>query len=201
MKFGKIGVIILIVFTLRLSISCCDCPPTTTYNYNLDKIEIFHIDNSGQTPVIVNSGIIPKEAYGLQIECSLEQLALQKSSVFASFNSIYAYDCFCPPEIQYVAQDTISSIKIISLDEFDSYHPANSDISEYFKVLSSKNYITIRQYLDYPETIFLVMPEQEVISLYLMQPPIITGEHQFLVEIGLESGTTLTATSTLINLE
>jgi hypothetical protein len=201
MKIRKIGVIILIAFTIRLSLSCCDCPATNTYQYTFDSIKIFHIDNSGQTPAIVDSGIIPKEAYGLQIECSLGQLAFYKCADFASFNTIYAYDCFCPPEIQYVAQDTISEIKIISLNDFDTTHPADSEISEYFKVLTSNTYITIQQYLDYPETIYYEKPDQEVIAIYLMQPPIITGEHQFLVEIDLAGGTMLTSTSTLISLE
>jgi hypothetical protein len=201
MRIRKIGVILLIAFTIRLSFSCCDCPPTISYKYTFDAIELFHIDNSGQTPVITDSGIIPKEAYGLQIECSLGQLAFHQSSGFASFNSLYAVDCFCPPDFQYVAQDTISAIKILCLNDFDSTHPANSEICDYFKVLTYITYHTLQQFIDYPENIYYERPEKEVIAIYLMQAPTITGEHRFQVEIELSNGTTLNSTSTPISLE
>jgi hypothetical protein len=201
MNLTKIGVLILIGFTTRLIVSCCDCPPSTTYKYKFDSIKLSHIDNSGQTPVYVDSGTIPKEAYGLQIELSLSKLALHKFSDFAGFNSTCAFDCFCPPETQYFPQDTLSAIRIISLNDFDNTHPANSEVSEYFKVLTYNTYITIQEYLDYPETIYSGQPFIELIGLYLMQAPLVTGDHRFRVEIVLSDGTTLISTSTLIMLE
>jgi hypothetical protein len=201
MKIGKIGVLLLIAFLVRLSISCCDCPPTTSYKYSFDSVDIFNIDNSGQTPVLVTSGTIPKEAYGMQIECSLKQIAFNKFRVFETFNSVYAYDCFCPPEIEYIAQDTITDLRIMSLNDFDETHPANSNISEYFKVLTHKTYITIQNYIDSPEIIYYEVPDKEIITLYLMQPPTITGEHRFLVEIELSGTVTLISSTTVISLE
>ena len=199
----KFGVIIFIGFSIRLIISCnpCDCPETTTYKYKFDSVKILHIDNSGQTPVVVDTGTIPKEAYGLQLECSLSKLAFHKSSDFTGFNSSYAFECFCPPETQYFAQDTISEIRITSLNAFDNTHPVNSEISDYFKVLTYNTYITIQKYIDYPETIYYGEPYIEIIRIFLMQPPLITGEHRFKVEIELSGGLILTSTSSLINLE
>lgn len=201
MKIRKIGVILLIAFTVRLSLSCCDCPETNTFKYTFDSIQLFHLDNSGKKPVIVNSGTIPKEAYGMQIEFSLGPMASGSIPDLTLFNSACAYDCFCPPEFEYVAEDTISGMKIISLNDFDDTHPADSDISEYFKVHTGMVYRTFQEYTDHPENIYFDKPSREDIEILLMQPPTFTGQHQFRAEIELSDGTTLVATSTLISLE
>lgn len=197
----KIGFILIIGLSLRFIVSCCDCNDTTVYKYTFNSMKTMHIDNSGQSPHYVEGGIIPKEAYGLQIELALSQLAYNKSLNFTGFNTAYAFDCFCPPEIAYFAQDTISEIRIITLNDFDITHKANSEISDYFKVLTSTNYLTIPAYVDTPEIIYYEKPEHDIILVYLMKPPAIIGEHRFKVEILLSDGTTLASSTTIINLE
>ncbi len=194
-------IILLIIFAIRVLVSCCDCLDSTYLKYTFDSIETVHIDNSGQNPKYINSGTILKEAYGIQIKLSLNQLAFFKPLNFGAFNSTFAFDCECPPEIQYLAQDTISEIKIITLNDFDNNHLANSEISVYFKVYTYSNYITIQEFIDTPENIYYEKPDKKFIDIYLMQAPEITGEHQFKVEIGLSNGSILSSTTSLITLE
>ena len=201
MRIKKIALVLFIGFALRLVVSCCDCPEEAVFKYTFDYIETRHLDNAGKTPAIVDSGTILKEAYGLQIEFSLIQLACNKTLNFSAFNSAYATSCGCPPELQYLAQDTISAIRIKTLNNFDQTHPADSDISGYFKVLDYDNYITIQELIDAPEMIYYEKPDKDLMKVFLMQAPTQTGEYRFQVELLLSNGTTLTSVTTPINLE
>jgi len=201
MRIKKIVIVLAIGFLLRLVVSCCDCNEGAEFKYTFDCMEAFHIDNAGQTSIVVEGGTILKEAYGIQIEFALLQLACNKPFSFSAFNSAYAFKCECPPEIQYLAQDTISSIQIKAINDFDQTHPANSDISDYFKVLDYDNYITLQEFIDAPETMYETKPVKDSVRIFLMQPPVHIGEHRFQVEVLLSNGTILTAETTPINLE
>jgi len=201
MRIKKIALVLSIGFALRLIVSCCECQPPVEFKYTFDCIETFHLDNSGQAPAIVDKGVIHKEAYGIQIEYSLLPLACNKPFSFSAFNAAYAYSCRCPPDIQYLAQDTISAIRIKNLNDFDQTHPADSDISDYFKVLDYDKYITFQELIDAYETMYEEKPEKDLIKIFLMQPPTQTGEHRFQVEFLLSNGTILTSVTTPIKLE
>lgn len=201
MRIKKIALVLFAGFTLRLIVSCCDCQLPVEYKYTFDCIETFHLDNAGKVPSIVEKGVIRKEAYGLQIEFSLLQLACNKPFRFSAFNAAYATSCACPPEIQYLAQDTISAIRVKNLNDFDQSHPANSDISDYFKVLDYDKYITFQELIAAPETLYVEKPVKDSIQLFLMQPPTQTGEHRFQVEFLLSNGMILTTVTSPINLE
>ncbi len=197
----KIGLIIIIGFILRLIVSCCDCPDTKEYRYTFNSIEVFHVNNSGQTPVIVDNGIIPKEAYGLRLECLVAKLAFNESIKFFEISSAYAFDCDCPPEIAYFAKDTISNIRITTLNNFDDSHPAGSDISDFFKVFKNDSFITIQEFIGFPERAYYENPDNEIINFYLLKSPSIIGEFRFKIEILLSDGTNLTSVTSAITLE
>jgi hypothetical protein len=201
MKMRKIGTIIILGFCLRVIISCCNCPETITSKYTFNSIETAHIDNSGELPVYIKNGTISKESYGIQIELSLKQIAINHKLDLSGFSSTHAMTCCCPPEFEYFAQDSMIGINITTLNDFDLLHKENSVISEYFKVYIYSDYYTIQDFLEFPAEMYEEQMLKYILELYLMKSPEIIGEHSFKIDILLSNGTTLTATTTAINLE
>jgi hypothetical protein len=193
----KPAFLIFTVFCLRILISCCDCFDSTTLWYRFDSVSTIHIDNAGPDPVYVQEGQILRMAYGIRLKLSIQQFASQNKMHLPGFHNSFATSCECPPEFLYLPQDTITDIRIITLNDFDAAHQAGDDISRYFAVNA---YMTLENYLKRPaETYYEPVPE-DYISLYLMQPPAGSGEYNFRAEITLSGGTILSATATPIYL-
>jgi hypothetical protein len=199
-------IILIIVFCIRALVSCYDCLETTYSSYTISSIETFHIDNAGENPKFVSFGVIPKEAYGIQIIKSIEQVAFQ-SKTLSGFPSTYAISWECPPEFQYLARDSIIDIKIITLTDFDNSHLSNSDISDYFSVFKNSGYMPTSEYLPISEyllrtsTTFLEPIDKDILEIYLLTAPDRSGEHQFRIEIELSNGLVLSSTTSIITLE
>lgn len=193
-------IILMTIFAIRVLVSCCDCLDSTYLKYTFDSIETVHIDNSGQNPNYINSGTIPKEAYGIQIQQTLRQIALNDFKI-SGFSSAYATSCDCPPEFQYFAQDSIIGLRIITLNDFNNTHSSNSDISEYFSIYNYEGYTSISDFLNNPAIVYYEPVSIDIIEIYLMQAPEITGEHQFKVELSLSNGSVLSSTTSIITLE
>lgn len=200
MNIKRIGITILIFFMLRFVISCCNCPETKKFFYKYDAIDIISMDNSGDKPIIVRGGKIPKQAYGFRLYFSMSQFTTLKLLDLISFKPLYAQDCWCPPEMEFMAHDTITELKIITLNDFDSTHFANSDISSYFKILTYK-YINISDYIKSPEMIYDKVHDKDSADFFLMVSPVNKGEYRFKVDVLMSGGTTLTATINPIILE
>lgn len=201
MRIGKVVFIVLTVFAVRIFISCCDCPVTTTFMYSFGHISVYNLDNSGKELVISQSNSIPKRAYGIRIDLSLLKLSSNTFRLNA-FTDARAFDCFCPPETQYTPKDTITSISVTTDIAFNNQYPAESDVSDLFRVLGSGRYITIGEHLKSPEAIYEnTTPDDEKIELFLLQPPDNAGEYLFKVEVFLSDGRILSMTADPVNLE
>ena len=193
-------IILMTIFVIRVLVSCCDCLDSTYLKYTFDSIETVHIDNSGQNPNYISSGTIPKEAYGIQIQQTLKQIALNDYKI-SGFSSAYATSCDCPPEFQYSAQDSIIGLRIITLNDFNNTHSSNSDIGEYFSIYNYGGYTSISDFLNNPAIVYYGPVSNDIIEIYLMQAPEISGEHQFKVELSLSDGSVLSSITSLITLE
>jgi len=201
MRIRKVAFLIITVFTVRILISCCDCPLTTEYQYSFDYISVYNLDNSGNELIISQTNIIPKKAYGILIDFSLLKVGLNNIQL-EGFPVANAFDCFCPAETQYTPKDTIVSITITTNNDFDNQHPAESNISDLFKLLGSDRYITIQEFLRMSEKIYeYTKPENEKIDLFLLQPPEVAGEYSFKVEVLLSDNRLLTMTANPVILE
>jgi hypothetical protein len=201
MRIRKAAFIILTVFTSRIIISCCDCPMTTEYQYSFDYISLYNLDNSGKDLIISQTNIIPKKAYAILIDFSLLKVSLNNFQL-EGFPAANAIDCFCPPETRYSPKDTITSITITTIKTFDNQHPAESDISSFFKLLGFDRYIPIQEFLSEPERIYeYTKPENEKIELFLLQPPSVAGEYSFKVEVILSDSRLLSMTTNPVILE
>jgi len=89
-----------------------------------------------------------KNAYGIRLYLEREKVVVactkkQINSIF--IQSAYATICDCPPEFLYFANDSIVSIKIFTVNNFDNQHLENSDVTDYFKVAGS--FSTIESYV------------------------------------------------------
>jgi hypothetical protein len=183
MKTKKVLFIILTTFSIRVIISCCDCLQPEEYFYSFDYFSVYNLDNSGKLPIISETNTVPKEAYGIQIDFSLIRISLNHTKTFMMFPEGKAFDCFCKDTL-FTARDTISSIEVLTIKDFDLQHPANSDVSELFKVLTYSMYLTLQEYLDQPEKVYYsYMPAKEPLSLFLLRTPDNIGEQQFKIEI------------------
>jgi hypothetical protein len=114
----------------------------------------------------------------------------QPNTIF--IQSAYAMiDCFCPSEYIFSPTDSIKTINIFTLNDFDNQHSENSDITDYFKVAHSyssvKNHVANMQFtFEYDiETKF--EPELKI-DLMLMTVPTANNNQQFKIQVVLSDG-------------
>jgi hypothetical protein len=189
-RINKILIILILPLMVEIVISCCDCPETTILNYTNCSLFVTNLDNSGESPIISQSDSISKNAYGIKLSiirnentCELKK----RNSIF--IQSAYAYDCFCPPEIEYMPLDSIVSISITTTHDFDSEHLEYSDVSEYFYVFEYNEFTSIADYISSIETSIPDYFESTYeFDLLLMTPPTLGTEHQFEVNVELSDG-------------
>ncbi|MEI6089042.1 MAG: DUF5034 domain-containing protein [bacterium] len=201
MKIKKLTILILLASTAQFIVSCCDCVEPQNFEYTYDNFIARNIDNSGIDPIIAVNDSIPKEAYGIRLEFSLKQIIAQANIGFSFSPRAYAWDCFCPPDVQYLPKDTISSIVITTTNDFDNQHPKTSEVTELFKVLSQGKYITINDYTNHPGRIYYDAPVEEIVDVFLITPPEFIGEHSFKIDVTLSDSRVFSFTTKTIYLK
>ena len=144
-------IILLIILALPLLdvfYACCNCDDNTEEKFYVNTgFALKNIDNSGQEPLESTSENINKKAYGMRLYVNRQSLAFLKKQINQPLfsQSAYAMSCDCLPEVTYDPTDKVESIKIITLNDFNTDKPANSEITEYFK--------TQKKYFDVDEVI------------------------------------------------
>lgn len=175
---------------IELVVSCCECIETTFLNYTNCSLSINNLDNSGVSPVITQATAISKNAYGVRISINRsESICEVKRNNSLFFQSANATSCRCPPEFQYMPLDSIISIVIVTVNDFDSEHKTGSDVSELFYTFKENEFTKLREYIKNLETELydFVDPTFEF-DILLMFPPTIGLEHQFEISIELSDG-------------
>jgi len=81
----------------------------------------------------LTSDSLPKEQLGIQLNLNGTIVFSEPETKHMPGFINTAYACSCP-ETMYFTADSISSIKIITLNNFDSTHVAGSDVTGYFRV-------------------------------------------------------------------
>lgn len=196
---NKVIVIFLSTVATQMIIACCDCPDLTKFQYKFEYATVFNLDNSGVTPIISESPI-SKNAYGIKLQLGLRQLSSQGRKHFSLFNQAYAMCCFCGPDTIISLRDTITSLKITTINSFDSNHPKGCDVTDLFRVLKPNSYITVDSAIAQP-AIYYKRTETEFLEMYLFTPPNEPGEHSFQVDIALSNNTHMLATTKFIELK
>jgi hypothetical protein len=137
-----------------------------------------------------DSSQLNKNAYGIRIYLVREQVSYTKPNSSIFIQSAYAVDCFCPTNT-YLARDSILSIKIFTVNDFDSQHAANSDVTDYFKIIHSyqsiENYVANIQYTfgEYRDSL---ADSEFQIDVLLMTAPTTNNKQQFTVQVALSDG-------------
>jgi hypothetical protein len=202
LKINKILSILLLLLLVELITACCNCIEPTSYYYTNCSLTVKNLDNSGPEPVVAHSDTLLKNAYGIRVTVSrFENTCITKVNGFSFIQSAYAFDCFCPPEVQYLALDSIASIEIKTINDFDAEHLANSNISDYFYVFGGNEFTPIVESIANLETTLYDFENPTLeFDLLLMSPPTAGTRHQFEVLIGLSDGRVLTAQTGYIEL-
>lgn len=119
--------------------------------------------------------------------------------------SVNAFSCDCFPGIISSPIDSITSIQIYTVNEFDPTHPAEADVSDYFHVFEFNEFYGLPEYIDrYTNILFdyyiddFIVPLQW--DLLLMSPPSLGIEHQFKVQVNLSDGRILSMLTNKVNL-
>lgn len=202
MKVKKILILLLVPFFSDMLVACCDCEEPQLFKYTNTSLELQHLDNRGQSPVIATNDIALKEAYGISMTLRCEKTAYKAPPVSFFINRSYAFSCGCDPRVQYHPKDSVTAIRIITLDDFDPQHTSGSDISAYFKLYSWNNFTGISDYLAKDAKIFYYEePLNITLNALLMQPPALSGAYRFRVEMDLSDGRSFIKETSTIELQ
>lgn len=185
----------------NLIFGCCDCLETIFFDYTNCMISLENLDNSGQVPVVSSSNSILKNAFGLRVEVERKEELCDNYSKPLFFSSAYATSCDCPPETIYKPLDSIVSVNIITLMDFDSTHFSNDNITGYFSVLRSTEFMSIDEFFSNEHNEIYDLDDSNLtFDLMLMIPPAENAEYQFEVLIELSDGRVLSKISNLVEL-
>ncbi len=189
MKIKKALLFLFIPFFADMLVACCDCEEPQLFKYTHTGLVLMHLDNHGRLPVITADDPVLKEAYGIRVLLKGEAVAFQQPSFSFFISRSYAFSCRCEATIQYLPKDSITGFRIITMNDFDPQHPAETDISDYFRLLSGYDYSTITDFLHKEAEIFTYdNPRQIVLDAMLVHPPTQKGACRFRVEIDLSDG-------------
>jgi len=176
--------------------ACCHCDVVTQHrNYSHKAIFLKNLDNSGEKAIESESLQLNKNAYGIRLYLEREKIVLVRAKPINSIfiQSAYAISCECPPEFLYFANDSIVSIKIFTVNNFDNQYLENSDVTDYFRVgVSStiESYISNMRYTYASDYVYGVEYwEQEIkLDLLLMTAPTANNKQQFEIQVALSDG-------------
>ena len=192
----RLILLFLLLFPIVNLFHSCVCDVTTKYeSYTHKTLLLKNLDNSGAKAVETNASQINKNAYGIRVYLTSEinSVASSKQNHFNFIQSVHAMTVYCPPEYIFSPSDSIVSMKIITVNDFDDLHSENSDITHYFRIANS--YSTIDKYVanmtfTYESDIeFEASPIRKIeIDLLLMTAPAKTQNHQFKIQITLSDG-------------
>ncbi|GEM_PF-2609646 len=158
---------------------------------------VFESD-SAYTPHIFMEDTLPYLSYGISLNFSISKFAGRQSSGNVSLiNTAQAWKCNEP---SIYPKDTIASIQVQTLRDFDTDHPEGADVSDYFVALRteySPKRIE-RHSLDYlahkPDYIHERMIGYNI-PIYLNATPTSARYVQFEVTVQFTNGKTLSAVS------
>jgi len=204
MKIKKITIVLMVPVIIELMIACCNCDDYPFNNYyehhaffSHSEMLAYSIDNSGPFSQLPLNDSVNANTYGIRIILDRQEVIPEENQQLALLRSVslmqsaYAFSCYCPNEVFFEPADWIDSIHITTINEFDAFHPAGSEVSDYFLVLRWGDMVPLDQLPDYvintpfdPEDKTL-----EINALLMNAPdPDLPENHAFNLEIYLSDG-------------
>jgi hypothetical protein len=198
----RISVIIIILNLVRLFQGCNDFTQQIIL-FDLNKINISNIDNSGLYAVQTESDTMFCEAVAFRIELSdtmnyIHLSALKPAGI--GISSCQANE----PEPSFKPGQQIESISIVSLFDISDAIPAYTDVTAYFCYTPENYSVPGDLYLSWIQLKEVLNNwsynnKQVSFDLYFKEN-IQAGSAQFTISLGLSDGMTLRGTTVLIHL-
>ncbi len=213
-NFKKVKIIFLILILNEIIAACCNCEDEyISKEFSTCEISISNLDNTGRSPIVTNEAILNKNAYGIRVSIDRNEMLckLNKPRSFSLLTqTAYAFDCECSIISQYRAKNKITGLKVITLNDFNTEYPKDTDITSLFIVQRSGfktpedfiasdnlNLITIKnENLSFEEVASL--DENKNFDLLLKTAPSEAIERQFRVIIEFADGTEISTVTTPI---
>ncbi len=199
MKATRIVFLIMLPLLADILFGCCKCIDPIYHDYTHCSITADNLDNSQSEPIISDEGTIPKQAYGIRSSLYRNtgtcQINTQGLSTMA-----YGMSCDCPTEEQFIARDSILSISIFTLTDFDGIQ-AGDEVTEFFRVFRSTEFEPVKEYfMDIDFTTSWPITDVVYFDFLPVNPPATGGEYHFSIEIELSDGRTLSASPPAVEL-
>lgn len=187
MKLSRILLILSFPLLSEVLISCCDCNETVNAHYSNTELLLENLDNS-KREILIAGETVPRRAYGIRLLINKKEIACAPSHI-GFLPAAYARSCGCPPDVQFLARDSITNIQVFTVNNFNSSYPAQSDVSELFNVFEQQTFSSIYNYLLNKETtIDHELAYQQPVNLLLLSAPAQNTLHSFTVRVTLSDG-------------
>lgn len=203
----KTGIIISIVFFVRILSSCfpCDCSDEVFF-FDFEKVEIINLDNSQFWVNELEADTMKKAAvaFEIRIKPDEEQYEQYVCNFSYSFSSAYAFSCDCSPKFK--ANQQISKIKIITLFDISDQAKANSDVTDLFVAYKENYYGSNQLYIPIPNLYERINSDiyydtqVQGFQLFMTQE-IQNDSAQFIIEIELSDNRVLSDTTNILTIE
>lgn len=194
MKNSKVIFLLLLPFILEIAASCCRCDAPVKSSYVHCSFTTNNLNIINGISSVSISGFISKDNYGIQLNVNRKELTCSAPTQSFSLMSS-AYACSCAPGFEFEATNTITSITVSTVNDFDATHLGGSDITSYFEVnylsevYSLTDFIAVIKTKLYALDSFVAGNLSEFIAdLSLATAPILGTQHQFEVQIVLSDG-------------
>ncbi len=193
----------IVFFVLMQSFTCeepCQIHEPMIYKYI--AITTDNLDNNKEYQIVSETNIIYSKAYGIRLT-----LYTDIHDSVLGYKKDYCYD--------FSADDSIRVIKIFTLNDFDSEHPKDSEISEFFRFLdysevpefaSNVNRRSVRTYLPIKDYSEIIKQESKTFirkkiedDFLLFKSPQNLQNHQFRIDIEFYKGRILSGTTPIVN--
>ncbi|NJK96961.1 MAG: hypothetical protein HC905_20395 [Bacteroidales bacterium] len=147
----KVLLIVLAYYALLILHSCCNCGPYPIYIINWSDISLKNIDVEYDGESInlnpTNDTLIGD--YGVLINFSYKLGSMRPKFDLMS----QAFSCSCK-DGEYILKNKVNRIELVTLNDYDSVHLANSNITEYFfSYLATDNNVLPEEILSVNEAI------------------------------------------------
>lgn len=189
MTLKRIILIGLFLFIADLFIACCRCDEMPIIEFKRCELVVSNLKYTDTEHVELTTDSINKEEYGIQLWFVRKENTCQVKSTGLFINSALA--CSCDGQ-QGKALDRFESMRVFTLQPFDSIHPAESDITEYF-IGEPYNPMSIPDYIASQNTDngYTYYRYPDFMSIKLIATPDSVISRQFNVEVTMTDGRVL----------
>ena len=199
----RLLLLILLLTPIASIFHSCRCPDIEAQyiTFSHSELRLRNLDNSGATAIASKSLQINRNAYGIRLFLTREKDIVARARQINSFfiQSAYAVSFECPPEYIFTARDSVVSIKIFAVNNFDDEHFAGSEITSLFRIHPSFSTIE-RAVASIENTDEHFLREELILNLLLMFAPTANNLHQFKVQVELSDGRILEQYTTEVEL-